>query len=138
VIGLLYGANSLLGQGLLIIENSQSHSDTPHSVGLPWKSDQLDAETSTWQHTTLTRPTFMIPAGFEHAIQQACGRRPTYAARPTGDWSCSEKFTQNGCGNSKKSSVQSISHPWYESHILEDGTVRLSRNVCKELPLFAA
>ena len=47
VIGLLYGANSLLGQGLLIIENSQSHSDTPHSVGLPWKSDQLDAETST-------------------------------------------------------------------------------------------
>jgi len=24
------------------------------------------------------------------------------------------------------------------SHILEDGTVRLSRNVCKELPLFAA
>ena len=32
---------------LLIIENSQSHSDTPHSVGLPWKSDQLDAETST-------------------------------------------------------------------------------------------
>jgi hypothetical protein len=29
--------------------------DTPHSVGFPWASDQLVAETSTWQHTTLTR-----------------------------------------------------------------------------------
>jgi len=38
----------LLGQGLLIIEASQSHSDTPHSVGLLWTSDQPVAETSTW------------------------------------------------------------------------------------------
>jgi hypothetical protein len=29
--------------------------DTPHSVGLLWMSDQPVAETSTWQHTTLTR-----------------------------------------------------------------------------------
>jgi hypothetical protein len=35
------------GQGRLIIEASRSHSDKPHSVGLPWPSDQLDAETST-------------------------------------------------------------------------------------------
>jgi len=28
--------------------------DTPHSVGLLWTSDQPGAETSTWQHTTLT------------------------------------------------------------------------------------
>jgi hypothetical protein len=28
--------------------------DTPHSVGLLWTSDQLVAETSTWQNTTLT------------------------------------------------------------------------------------
>jgi hypothetical protein len=28
--------------------------DTPHSVGLLWTRDQLVAETSTWQHTTLT------------------------------------------------------------------------------------
>jgi hypothetical protein len=27
---------------------------TPHSVGLLWTSDQLVAETCTWQHTTLT------------------------------------------------------------------------------------
>jgi hypothetical protein len=36
-----------LVQGLLIIEASRSHSDTPHSVGLLWTSDQPVAETST-------------------------------------------------------------------------------------------
>jgi hypothetical protein len=30
----------LVGRGLLIIEASRSHSDTPHSVGLLWTSDQ--------------------------------------------------------------------------------------------------
>jgi hypothetical protein len=44
----------LVGQGLLIIEASRSHSDTPHSVGLFWTSDQPDAETSTWQHSQET------------------------------------------------------------------------------------
>jgi hypothetical protein len=29
-----------VGQGLLTIEASRSHSDTPHSVGLLWTSDQ--------------------------------------------------------------------------------------------------
>jgi len=28
-----------MGQGLLIVEDSRSHSDTPHSVGLLWTSD---------------------------------------------------------------------------------------------------
>ena len=36
----------LAGQGL-IVEASRSHSDTPHSVGVLWTSDRLDAETST-------------------------------------------------------------------------------------------
>jgi len=36
-----------VGQGLLKHEVSRSHSDTPHSVGLPWTSDQLVAETCT-------------------------------------------------------------------------------------------
>jgi len=31
-----------------------THSDTTQSVGLLWTSDQLVAQTSTWQHTTLT------------------------------------------------------------------------------------
>jgi len=35
--------------------SSRSHSGTPHSVGLLWTTDHSDAETSTWQHTTLTR-----------------------------------------------------------------------------------
>jgi len=42
-------------QDLIIVEASLSHSDTPHSVGLLWTSDQPDAQTSTRQHTTLTR-----------------------------------------------------------------------------------
>jgi hypothetical protein len=41
-------------KGLLIIEASRSHSDTPHSVGLLWTSNQPEAEAFTWQHTTLT------------------------------------------------------------------------------------
>jgi len=45
---------TLVGQGLLIIEVSRSHSETPHSVGLLWTSDQPETEASTWQHTTLT------------------------------------------------------------------------------------
>jgi hypothetical protein len=44
----------LMDHGLLIIEASQSHSYTPHSVGLLWTSDQPDADTSSWQHRTLT------------------------------------------------------------------------------------
>jgi len=34
--------------------HTHTHTHT-HSVGLPWTSDQPVAETSTWQHTTLTR-----------------------------------------------------------------------------------
>jgi hypothetical protein len=37
----------LVGHGLLIIDASRSHSDTPHSIGLLWTSDQPDAGTST-------------------------------------------------------------------------------------------
>jgi len=36
-----------VGQGLLIVEASLSHSDTPHSVGLLWTNDQHDAENNT-------------------------------------------------------------------------------------------
>ena len=37
-----------MGQGFLIIEASQSHSDTPHLLGLLWTSDQLVAEAATY------------------------------------------------------------------------------------------
>ena len=36
-----------MGQGVLIIEASQSNSDTPQSVGLLWTSEQPDSETFT-------------------------------------------------------------------------------------------
>jgi len=50
-----------VGQDLFIIEDSWSHSNTPHSVRLLWTSDQPVAETSTWQHTTFTRDTHSCP-----------------------------------------------------------------------------
>jgi hypothetical protein len=43
----LLAQQPLVGQDLLIIEASRLHSETPHSVGLLWTSDQPDAETST-------------------------------------------------------------------------------------------
>jgi hypothetical protein len=60
---------SLVGQGLLIIEASRSHSDTSHSVGLPWTTEQAVVETSTWQHTTINKRHISIPpVGFEPTI----------------------------------------------------------------------
>jgi len=44
-----------LCQGLLVVEDSRWHSETPHSVGLFWTNDQPVAKTCIWQHTTLTR-----------------------------------------------------------------------------------
>jgi hypothetical protein len=55
VIFFFHGATAPVGQGLLIIEALRSHSDTPHSVGLLWTSDQPDTGTFTWQYKTLTR-----------------------------------------------------------------------------------
>ena len=51
----------LMGQDLLIIGALQSHSDTPHSVGLLWTSAQYVADTSTSEHTTLTRDRHPCP-----------------------------------------------------------------------------
>jgi hypothetical protein len=51
---LFLARKSPVGQGVLIHEASRSHSDAPQPVGLLWTSDMLVAETSTWQHTTLT------------------------------------------------------------------------------------
>jgi hypothetical protein len=48
-------------QGLLSIEASRSNSNTTHSVGFLWKSDQSFAETSTWHNTTVTRGRLLCP-----------------------------------------------------------------------------
>ena len=65
-------------QGLLIHEVSRAHNDAPQSVGLLWTSDQPVAETSTWQHTTLTTDKHSWPRWNSNPqSQQASGRRPT-------------------------------------------------------------
>jgi len=69
-----------VSHGLFIHIVSRSHTnDAPHSVELLWTSDQLVAETSTWQHITLkTGRHLSPPAGFEPTI--STGERPqTYA-----------------------------------------------------------
>jgi hypothetical protein len=59
----------LLGQGQFIIEDSRSHSDTPHSVAPLWTSDQSDAESSSWQQTTLTTDRHLaLPSGIRTAV----------------------------------------------------------------------
>jgi len=65
------------GHGLLILEVSRSHTTMHQSVGFLWTSDQLVAETSTWQQTTLTTDRNPCPR-FESTI--SAGERPqTYA-----------------------------------------------------------
>ena len=57
---------------------SRLHSlDTSHSVGL-WRIDQPEAETSTWQRTTLTRDKYSCPRRDSNPqFQQANSRIPT-------------------------------------------------------------
>ena len=75
----------IVGQGL-VIDASRSPSDTPHSVGLLWTSDQPDADTPTWQHTTLTRDRRpCLQRDSNPQFRQPSGRRPTPStARPLG------------------------------------------------------
>jgi len=55
-----------------------THNDTPQSVGLLWTSDQLVAETSILQRTTLTTDKLPCPWWYSNLwSQQASGRRPT-------------------------------------------------------------
>jgi len=65
-------------QDLLIIDALQSHSDTPHSVGLLWTRDQPETEISTLQHTALTTDKHPCPRRDSNPQSQlASGRRPT-------------------------------------------------------------
>ena len=59
----------LVGQDLLIVEASRSYSDTPHSVGLLWTSDQPDADSSAWKNKkTHKRQPSIPPPGFGPTI----------------------------------------------------------------------
>jgi hypothetical protein len=68
-----------VGQGLLIIEDSWSHSDTQHSEGLLTTSDQpLNSDLYLTTHNNQKRQASMSPAGFEPAIP-ASKRPQTHA-----------------------------------------------------------
>ena len=47
LVSFYHGTTAPVRQGLLIIEHSRSHSDTPHSVGFLWTGDRPVAETFT-------------------------------------------------------------------------------------------
>jgi len=75
----IHGATAPIGQGLLIIEASLSHSETPDLVGLPWTSNQPNTRTSNWQHTTLTRDRHLWRwLDLNPQSQQAGGHRPMW------------------------------------------------------------
>jgi len=65
---------------------ARSHSDTPQSVGLLWMSDRPFADTSTWQHTVLTRDRYpCLWRDLNPQSQEESGHRTTlYTARPPG------------------------------------------------------
>jgi len=80
-----------VSQGLLIIEDSWLHSDTPHSVGILWTSEQPDTETSTWQHIKITRDRNVSPGGIRirnPRMQAAADPR----LRPRGHWNRQTDF----------------------------------------------
>ena len=63
---------------LLSLEVSKSHNGAPQSVRLLWSNDELFAETSTWQHTTLIINIHVPRGGFEPTIS-AVERLQNYA-----------------------------------------------------------
>ena len=72
-----------MGQGLLIHEVSWSHTTTHQSVGLLWTSDQLVAETSTWQHSQQTNA--HAPGGIRtHNLSRRAAADPRLRLRS--DW----------------------------------------------------
>jgi hypothetical protein len=72
------GAIAVSGTGPPHYRGFRSYSGTPHSVGLLWTSDQPDAETTAWQHTTFTRdvhPCLWLDSNTRS--KEASGRKPT-------------------------------------------------------------
>ena len=69
-----------------IIEASQSDTDTPHTVGLLWTSEQPVAETSTRQHTILKtdgHPVSQLDSNPQSQEASSCKPTP-WTARPLG------------------------------------------------------
>jgi hypothetical protein len=91
--------------GLLIMEVYISHNNAPQSVGLLWTSDQLIAETSTWQHTTLTTDRCPCPSGIRthnlsrRAATRLMGGNPIWIMPEQFDmiWTCSRLVQKFMC-----------------------------------------
>jgi hypothetical protein len=94
---------------------SRSHSDTPHSVGLLWNSDQSDPATSTWQHTpSRTGKHSCSRPDSNPKSQQSSGRRPTPStARPLG----SAKYS---CICTKTHGVTSLRNVMFHNNVAND------------------
>jgi hypothetical protein len=69
---------------------SRSHSlYTPHFVGLLWKSDQPDTETSTWQHTNSQQTDVRDPGGIRiHNPSKRAAEGPRLRLRSHWDRQC--------------------------------------------------
>ena len=67
-----------MGKGLIIVEASRSHPDTPHSLGFLWTSDQPkeDTPTDNIQHSQET-DIYTPRRDSNPQFLQARGRRPT-------------------------------------------------------------
>jgi hypothetical protein len=65
--------------------SSFTHNDASQSVGLLWTIDQLVAETSSWQHTTITTDRHPCPGGIRN--YNLSGRAAAdLGLRPRGHW----------------------------------------------------
>ena len=70
----------VLGQALLFIEASRSHSEKPHLLGLLWTINQPGAYT----HNIHNRRASMPPSGFETTISRRTAADPNLRLR--GHW----------------------------------------------------
>ena len=99
-----HGSTALMCQGLLIVEVLRSHSDTPHSVGHLWTSDQPDAKTSIWQH--LQETDIHAPGGIgTHNPSKWTAADPSL--RPRGHW------------NRRHHYPKGIKHKWFSKCLRE-------------------
>jgi hypothetical protein len=74
----------IVGQGLLIIKGSLSHSNTPHSVGLLWKRDGPVSANSIWHHIT-QQIDIHAPGGLRTRSPNKLAAKDPHL-RPRGHW----------------------------------------------------
>ena len=73
-----------VSQGLLIVEDSRSHSDTQHPVGFLWTSDQPLAETS--DNTQHSQQTDVHAPGWIRTRNPIKRAAADLRLRPRGHW----------------------------------------------------